>query len=199
MKLAKMAGKIGVTVAAAVAAAIMWGAGVAQADSPWGQILTGNTYYHAATFLGAPKCVALNAGDGFYNNNTRIFQWNCNGHNDQKWSTHLYGYAPSGLPLYQVINYQSLKCMEVRDAVPGNGIQVDQFTCGTGSIDSIRSQLWQISPIADGAYTLMPWSALRQGAQMCLDVWNSDGGDGVPIEQWTCNGGDNQVFLMAVG
>jgi hypothetical protein len=107
----------------------------------------------------------------------------------------LHGFAPNGMPLYQVVNLLSQKCMEMRNANLSNGTQVDQFTCGAGSIDSISTQLWALGGASRTGYSsLRPWSALRLGANMCLDVRGGDNDNGTMIEQWTCNGGDNQQF-----
>jgi hypothetical protein len=40
----------------------------------------------------------------------------------------------------------------------------------------------------------MPYSAVRLGASLCLDVTGANNDDGVQLEQWTCNNGENQQF-----
>jgi hypothetical protein len=191
VKLRKMAGKIGVT-AAMVAAALTVGSGgaVANADTDWGQIQPMSSW---------ESCVALYGPDGFNNNNTRATQWGCNGHNDQQWSVHRYGTSPTGDALYQIINLQSRKCLEVRNANLISGTPVDQFTCGTtGSIDSLSTQLWAAVPTnsGNGAYFVIPWSTERHSgeAQFCLDVAGGTTDDGAMLVQWQCNYYGNEQF-----
>jgi hypothetical protein len=193
MKLGKIAARISLAAVTSVTAFSMWG-GVANADTPWADMRPVFSA-SASGLFDSDECVALDSNDGFYNNNTRVFQWNCNGHNDQQWSAHYYGTTPTGLALYQIINLQSRKCMEVRNANTVSGTVVDQFTCGSGSIDSISNQLWVARhQNNNNASYLLPWSAVRMGSSMCLDVTGADNGDGVLLEQWACNGGENQQF-----
>ena len=169
----------------------------ARADSDWGEIRPEFSGHFSGLFTNQ-KCLALNAGDGFNNNNARVFQWDCNGHNDQQWSTHLYTFAPnSGIPLFQVINLASRKCMELRQVSTTAGTQVDQYTCLGGSIDDISNQLWEINPVPGSTidYDLVPWTAGRTAQPTCLDVRGGDNSNGVMVEEWTCNGGTNQQFF----
>lgn len=197
MRLGKIAARIALAAVTSVTVFSMWGGGVASADTPWGEI---HPVFDA--FADWPwdsdMCVALDGNDGFYNNNTRVFQWGCNGHSDQQWSVHPYGTSPTGLTLYQIINLQSRKCVEVRNGNTVNGTLVDQFTCGSGSIDSISNQLWVARPaVSSGGTFLLPWSAVRVGSSMCLDVTGGDNSDdGVLLEQWACNNGENQQFYF---
>lgn len=194
MKLGRMVARLSLAAVTSVTAFSMWG-GVANADTPWGEIRPVFDAFANGLF-DSDMCVALDGNDGFFNNNTRVFQWECNGHNDQQWSVHRYGTTPTGYALYQIINLQSRKCMEVRNANTISGTLVDQFTCGSGSIDSISNQLWVAPLRSDGASYLQPWSALSVGSSMCLDVRGADDGEGVLLEQWACHGGENQQFLF---
>ena len=192
MKVAKTVGKIGVVAAAAVAAVTMWNGGIAHADTPFFELqpVSGQGAFFPWE---SPDCVALNAAEGFYNNHTQVFEWTCNGHPDQEWSLHFYANAPDGSALYQIINKQSGKCMEVADDNLFNGTAVDQFTCGAGSIDSIATQLWEAPALSA---ELVPWSTMRQGWWFCLDVRGGNTDNGTVIEQWSCNGTDAQHFAQ---
>ena len=198
MKLGKVAARIGLAAVTSVTAFSMWG-GVASADTPFGEIRPAFSAF-ADNYFDSDECVALDGYDGFYNNNTRVFQWNCNGHSDQQWSVHPYATTSTGLLLYQIINLQSHKCMEVRSANTISGTLVDQYTCGSGPISSISNQLWVARRgIRYQTTFLLPWSAVSLGVSMCLDVRNSDDSDGTLLEQWTCNNGDNQQFYFSDG
>lgn len=190
MKVAKAVLKVGMVAAAAVAGVTMWGGG--------GVASAADRFFELQPASGQPTfpwqsadCVALDQSEGFFSNHTRVFEWGCNGHPDQHWALHFYANAPDGSALYQIMNQQSGKCMEVVDDNLNNGTRVDQFTCGAGSIDSIATQLWESLPLSQ---ELLPWSALRQGWFLCLDVRGGDSSNGTPLEQWSCNGGDNQKF-----
>jgi hypothetical protein len=194
MKLVKMPGKISAIAAAAAAAVTMWSGGTAHAQTAtWGEIRpVANGIIVQPLFT--PECLALNAGDGFYNDHTRVFQWNCNGHDDQQWETLSAGSAANGHALYQVVNKQSGKCMEFRDSTFSNGNQIDQITCGTGG----AKELWEIPYAYNSNYHEMhPYLSIVTGIRMCLDVRGGLPYDGTMVELWTCNGGTNQQFAGA--
>lgn len=191
MKVGKTVRKIGVAAAAAVAAVTMWSGGSAHADAFFElQPVSGMPSFWPGQ---TPDCVALNAAQGLYNNHTQVFEWTCNGHPDQQWALHQYATAPDGNKLYQIINKQSGKCMEVVEDIPFNGTGVDQYTCGSGSLDTLATQLWERH---DSTQELLPWSTMRHGWWYCLDIRGGGTGNGTPVEQWSCNGGDNQRFVL---
>ena len=166
MKLVKMRGKMSAIAAAATAAAAvtMWSGGTARAQTgTWGEIRpVANGII--VSFANTPECLALNAADGFYNDHTRVFQRNCNGHDDQQWATRYTGSTPHGDALYQVVNKQSGKCMELRDWSLSNGTQIDQITCGTGDPYQIPQQIWEIPYKYNTDYhNLIPLPAIVNG------------------------------------
>ena len=197
MRLVKTAGKI--SAIAAAAAVTMWTGGTAHAETyTWGEIRPVANGIIVQPFY-QPECLALNAADGFYNDHTRVFQWACNGHDDQQWETRYAGSTGDGIALYQVVNKQSGKCMEVRDNNVSNGTQIDQITCGTANPFYIPQQVWEIT-FADsnsGYHKMIPLSALVYGFDMCLDVRGGLPYNGTMVEQWTCNDGTNQQFAGA--
>jgi hypothetical protein len=75
----KMAAKVAVAAVAAATAITMWSGGVAHADSTWGDITPFSGRQSTFIFGNPRMCVALNAGDGYFNNNTMLFEWECNG------------------------------------------------------------------------------------------------------------------------
>src|SRR4051812_36012816 len=94
-------GRIGAALAGGALMLTTWTSPV-RADSAWGEIHTRLT--------AGNSCLALDGRSGsFYGDNTKVTQWGCNGHLDQQWSLHLYGYE-SSVALWQVINLQSRKC-----------------------------------------------------------------------------------------
>ena len=187
MKIRKMVGKLGVVAAATVAAMAVWGGGVARADGPYAEIQPDSGQPGILNPFASPMCVALDGNDGFYNDYTRVVQWSCNGHPDQQWTWVYVETDPiSANPMYYIKNQQSGKCITVRTADTFNGTRVVQYSC-----IGLTTQLWEPAP----GHTAKPWSALRVGVNMCLDVRGGGTDNETPLEQWTCNGGDNQSFF----
>ena len=150
-----------------------------------------------------PECLALNSGDGIYNDHTRVFQWNCNGHDDQQWEMQLEWTGDDGHNIYQVVNKQSGKCMETRDRNLVEGDQIDQVTCLSGNpyaYGALQQQLWEIhyvDPHNSSYKEMVPFLAAYYDHNYCLDVRGASLSDGTMVEQWTCNGGTNQQFAGA--
>lgn len=202
MRLAKLAARVPTIAVAAVAAATMMGGGVARAaDTPFDEIRP--VFSAFQVWPSSDECLALDAGGGLNADHTRVWQWNCNGHADQKWSLHLVTASAVAGNLYQIINQQSGKCMEVRAASSSNGVQVDQITCDSRGYSGQR-QLWMAVRAGNDefgfpTFALQPFSAFELGWSKCLDVWNFNSGDGAAITQWACNGGANQRFYLFGG
>ena len=209
MKPMKMAGKVSAMVAAAVAAVTMWGGGTAHASTnTWGAIepVSADSYN---LFLGfGPSCLALNGSDGYYNDHTRVIQWQCTGNDDQQWETRWAGtvYVPGTLnqrQVYQIVNKKSGKCMEVRDGMHvvdgGNGYLIDQITCAPlNDTFDFSNQMWEMALSAGGTTReIMPYSSILLGTGECLDVDSGYPYNGTKVQQWACHDGDNQQFIGA--
>ena len=209
MKLTKTVGKISVIAVAAVAAVTMWSGGTAHADTyTWGAIepVSADTYQ---SWTGSgPECLALNGSDGYYNDHTRVIQWQCSGNDDQQWETRAVGTdgigSGIGRIVYQIVNKKSGKCMEVRD-YGGNGSLIDQVTCANlASLglpygvapDSYPLQMWEMPiPASTQEQEIVPLESIIRGSEMCLDVDSGLPFNGTKVQQWTCHGGDNQHFV----
>ncbi|GAA3265018.1 hypothetical protein GCM10020218_000230 [Dactylosporangium vinaceum] len=151
------------------------------------------------------RCLDVRQQDGPLQPNARIQLWSCSGALEQQWRSHLYGYAPPAgefgiqRALYQIINLRSQQCMEVRDGSTASGAAVDQYPCGSGSIDAIAAQLWMVTPVTSPpgwpTYNVSPYSAYRVGLYKCLDAMGGQTGNGTMIQQWTCTGRSNQQLV----
>ena len=197
MKFVKKAGKMGAMAAAAVAIVIVLSGAPAYAWTyTWGEIrpYSGNGVPYSPS-----QCLALNAADGFYNDHTRVFQWECNGHDDQQWETQGVDTLDGNIALYQVVNKQSGKCMEITGNAYADGAQVDQITCSTAFRSLVpRAQLWAISYDSGGDvrfHQLRPAVAIINRWNKCLDIRGGFAINGTMVEEWTCNGGTNQKFF----
>jgi hypothetical protein len=197
VKLVKATRKIGVLVAAAVAAVTMWSGGSARAATDtWGSIepVSADSW----TLWAGPECLALNGSDGYYNDHTRVIQWQCTGNDDQQWETQTVGSAGNGRNIYQIVNKNSGKCMEFTPNDITNGVQIDQVTCvnltGVNGIWNATGQAWVMSFTGSGdARELTPYT----NTGMCLDVDRGLPYNGTRVQLWSCHGGNNQQFIGA--
>jgi hypothetical protein len=198
VKLVKAARKIGVLVAAAAAAVTMWsGSSARAATDTWGSIEPVSADF--STLWTGPECLALNGSDGYYNDHTRVIQWQCTGNDDQQWETRLVGTSSFyGRYVYQVVNKKSGKCLEPRYNLHSNGTLIDQITCvnitGVNGIYNAPAQAWTISYSGYGQqHQLAPFF----DTAACLDVDSGLPYNGTKVQLWDCHGGDNQHFVGA--
>jgi thermitase len=80
--------------------------------------------------------------------------------------------------VYQVVNVNSNKCLDVTGVSTANGAIIQQWSCGGGD-----HQKWQIEVASAGLYRLR---AMHSGRVM--DVFNGSGSNGAKIQQWDLNG-----------
>jgi glucosylceramidase len=97
--------------------------------------------------------------------------------------------TPAAVDLYyQVVNYNSGKCLDVTGRSTANGAVLQQWTCLSGP--TAANQGWFfISAASSGYYTVV-----NLNSNKCLDVTGRSTANGVHIQQWTCNGGTNQEW-----
>jgi thermitase len=97
--------------------------------------------------------------------------------------------APSDIQagVYQVVNVNSGKCLDVKDKLIPNNTPVQQFGCNMVG----ENQKWQIEPLGSGLYKL---TAMHSGR--VLDVTGGDLNDGSKVIQWDYLGGSNQKWLI---
>jgi hypothetical protein len=130
------------------------------------------------------KCVDANAGGTA--NGTVVQQTTCSGGNAQIWQ-----FTSIGNGYYRVMT-------------ANNNVQGWDVSGGPGATgDAVRVQLWnyvgganqQWQPVwePDGYYHL-----IARHSDKCLDVPGASTADGVPLQQWTCNGTGAQSFSLVV-
>jgi hypothetical protein len=184
----KWACAFGATVVAMAMTAIL--VSTAMADTGFGTIVVRNS----------GSCLDVRAQDGFFSPGARVQQWGCSGVPEQQWQYHPYATIPTpGNPgvlatVYQIRSERSGLCMEV-DA-GGTHALVRQDTCGTGSTGDEAHQLFISSPVAQNYHILKPLS----NPSLCLDVQNGNNDDGNLLQQYPCQGtnqqgGANQQFF----
>ncbi len=93
---------------------------------------------------------------------------------------------------YQVVNYNSGKCLDVTGRSTANGAVIQQWTCLSGP--TAANQGWFFIPAARSGY----YTVVNLNSNKCLDVTGRSTANGVHIQQWTCNGGTNQEWYPKV-
>jgi len=92
---------------------------------------------------------------------------------------------------FHFIAKHSRKCMDVQGASQGNNALVQQFGCAEGA----GNQGWSLQP--DGMSGSDRFFTIRSAnGGKCLDVPNASGASGIQLQQFTCNGGDNQRWKL---
>ena len=86
---------------------------------------------------------------------------------------------------YRISPVHSRKVLAVAEGSLRNGERVLQWDL----IESEENQKWRFVPVGEGFYKI-----LAKHSGKCLDVFggNASQGDGVAVQQWDYNGGDNQ-------
>jgi hypothetical protein len=90
----------------------------------------------------------------------------------------------------QLIARHSGKCLYVTGSSKSNGAYLQQYTCLGWS-----SQRWLLKPIIfTGAGTY--YEIISQNSGKCVDIEGASMADRARAQQYTCHGGDNQLFLQ---
>ena len=112
-------------------------------------------------------------------NGAVVDQWTCNGTRTQSWTYLLAGWTDDLYPVYELVNVNSGKCLEVYHSSTANGAGVDQWPC-----NGTATQLWVY---VGGAH-------VNFNSGKCLEVYHSSTASGAKVDQWTCNGTSTQYW-----
>ncbi len=112
-----------------------------------------------------------------------IQQWSCTDNDNQQW---LFTATDDGS--YEVASVNSGMSLTVEKNSSSKGAAILQWI-----YVGAASQKWRLRPMGDGYYTLVVESTGK-----CLDVRGGPPatGEGVPVQQWDCWGGDNQAWQL---
>jgi len=88
---------------------------------------------------------------------------------------------------YSVVGAASNKCLQYVAGAP-EGARAEIRAC-----DGSKGQLFNLRAVPGGYVELVS----AQGTNECLDVPAFSQDDGAPVQQWTCNGGANQQWIVA--
>jgi len=140
--------------------------------------------------LGGGKCVTVQPGaSGFGADGLPLWQLGCAGTDVQTWTLIHSGYrSPPGwchwydtgcvvLPVYQIVNRATNRCIDVRGGASADGTPIQQWTC-----DGNDNMLWWFTEgETAGSFQVR---SVRTGN--CLDVtWNSYD-DGAMLQEFHC-------------
>jgi hypothetical protein len=118
-----------------------------------------------------------------------VDQWTCySGHLNQEWILHYYATLGMSTVVWITNAYSGL-CLEVYDWGTADGDNVDQWSCynDNGILDA--NQLWVMIPIVGGRYEYMNYHSSK-----AMEVYNWGTADGDNVDQWTYDGGANQLW-----
>ena len=142
----------------------------------------------ANQYRAAEGATCLDAAGGGGNDGDPVIMWECHGGANQHWRATTEGEVRG-------IGDKCLTAVMGADAV-GSGIAI--MPC-IGAV----TQKWTVSSIPTSAPTPAPRassSTLRNGAGLCMDVWEAGTQPGTRVATWPCHGQPNQVWaLVPVG
>jgi len=86
--------------------------------------------YYTVVNLHSNKCLDVTGRSTA--NGVHIQQWTCNGGTNQEWYPKVVGTFPAG-DIYNMVNLNSGKCLDVTGASTANGAIVEQWPCNGGT------------------------------------------------------------------
>jgi len=110
--------------------------------------------------------------------NAAVIQFTAKGSDNQKWKL-----KSVRSNIYELVAVHSGKCLEVPSTK--NGARARQASCKHTSL-----QQWRLRWTGD-AHTLVNLASSK-----CLDITGFGKSDGVPLQQWSCSGNDNQAWKL---
>ncbi|WP_326823337.1 glycoside hydrolase family 27 protein [Streptosporangium sp. NBC_01756] len=116
--------------------------------------------------VGSGRCLDVTGAS--QTNGTQVVIWDCNGQNNQQWTST----AAGELRVY------GTKCLDVNNNGTADGTGVLIWDC-----NGQNNQKWRFN--TDGTITAV-------GANKCLDVANNSTTNNARLQIWTCTGGTNQ-------
>ncbi|WP_250214305.1 lectin [Acrocarpospora catenulata] len=121
--------------------------------------------------VGSNRCLDVTGVS--QNNGTQVQIWDCNGQNNQQWTS-----TGSG-----ELRVYGNKCLDVNGAATADGTAVIIWDC-----NGQNNQKWRFN--SDGSITAV-------GANKCLDVSGNGTANGTKVQIWSCHGGSNQKWTRA--
>jgi hypothetical protein len=91
-----------------------------------------------------------------------------------------------------IFNQNSGKVLEVYNSATANGAEVDQWT-----YNGTQTQHWCLFLIGQGNFSTEIYEMVNSNSGKCLDLPNDNLANGQHLQQWTCNGKEQQQWLWS--
>lgn len=153
-----------------------------------------------ADLAAAPTCLIVNRNSalcldvpGFSGDDgQRIQQYQLNYGDNQRWMIQPTDDAPLGpAKTYTIRSVSSRKCLDVPDGNPADQVPINQFACNGGA-----NQQWRFIPVNEFGQMTNFFEIVNQATGKCIDVPDASRQSAQPIQQFTPNGGSNQMWKL---
>ncbi len=111
----------------------------------------------------------------------KLQQWDCHGGNNQKFRVQG---GTNGI--YNLVNVQSGKCLDVTGVSTANGAAIQQWACSGGANQQLR-----MTNSVNGSKVFRFVSSNK-----CVDIVGPSTANGAKIHQWDCHGGASQDWYL---
>jgi hypothetical protein len=122
-----------------------------------------------------------------YENGALMQQWECL--NPQTAQNQVFTLVP-GNGNYELIARNSGRCVDVLNGSAENGARAQQWTCNGGP-----QQKWA-GPAVETVGGVNYINLIAKHSGKCMDVTGASTANGAGIQQWTCNGGNQQKWTL---
>lgn len=141
---------------------------------------------HDVQTVQSGKCLRVEGGSKA--NFARVEQRTCKNGGTQRWrlAPVPLGWYPGGYSeVYQIVNVNSGRCLDLRDWNLSDGAVVQQFGCHGG-----KNQMFTLHRVGSSDN----YSVRAVYGGRCLDITAGSKADGAKLQLWDCHGGKNQQF-----
>lgn len=120
-------------------------------------------------------------------NGSNVDQWAYNGTLTQKWCTYVVDHVDS-LPVYELVNDNSGKCLDLSNGNTSNGANVWQWDCLHNA-----NQQWVVT-VVDNSWVFAPNTTKNSDCGWCyvMEVYAAGTADGDNVDLWVSHDGANQ-------
>lgn len=138
-----------------------------------------NIVYNYSTVFHSSKCLDLPGNH--VQNGAKLWIWDCNGHDSQKWY-----FTGNGDGQLQKLSDRT-KCVDVAGTWE-DGTQLQLWDC-----QETLGQLW-----GHNGLQAVPWYLLKSetDASKCMDLEGGNTRNGSPVVIWDCNNGVHQKWAI---
>ncbi|MFI9103416.1 RICIN domain-containing protein [Streptomyces fildesensis] len=130
--------------------------------------------------VNSDKCADVEAWS--LENGAAVHQWSCRHDNakNQQWT---FARSKSDPRYWNVVNFNSTKCLDIEGPSYADGAKVHQWECYGGA-----SQDWSVENVGGGTDE---FKLVNRYSGKCMDVEGASKDDGARIHQWTCRDVNN--------